>query len=408
VQTQESTLLGTPQYMAPEQATGQHSSVDERTDVFALGTIVYEMLTGKAAFSGANIPEVVFKVVYEEPSPLALAVPELPPGISEAVGRAMAKSADARFPTVSAFIEALTGQPLLQLRTSGIMPPEVGFATGSKHRNTGHDAFAQTMGSVDSGSVVPPLSAAATVSPQAATLPSSPGGPIGPAVPTVPAKPSTKQKQAATMRRSTVLIIGIALACAAGAAVAVYLVMRSPGQPAQPQQPVVTTGGDAAVAPATPDATVAAVAPATADAAVPAPADAGVATVPAPADAGTVAVASPPDAGTGKRPPLRTPDAGSAKDEPEDETVKKNIEEAEASLAGGQTDRAERLANMVINSADSKPRQRARAHLVQGIVKCTQQHDQEGGAIALRNLRGFGALQGKLIATCKRAGVELR
>jgi serine/threonine-protein kinase len=395
--------------MAPEQATGQHSAVDERTDVFALGVIVYEMLSGKPAFSGANIPEVVFKVVYEEPQPLVLAVPGLPQAIGGAVTRAMAKAADARFPTVSAFVEALTGQPLLQLRTSAIMPPEVGFAAGSKHRNTGHDAFAQTMGSVDSGLVVPPLSAAATVSPQAATLPSSPGGPVGPVVPTVPAKPSTKQKQAATMRRSTVLIIGVALACAAGAAVAVYLVMRSPGQPAQPQQPVVAAGGDAAVAPPAPDATQAAVVPPqVADAGVAAPADAGVAAVPAPADAGTVAVAPPPDAGTGRRTPPRAPDAGSAKDEPEDETVKKNIEDAEAALAGGQADRAERLANMVINSPDSKPRQRARAYLIQGIVKCTQQHDQEGGVIALRNLRSFGALQAKLIAACKRAGVELR
>ncbi|HET9989689.1 MAG TPA: serine/threonine-protein kinase, partial [Kofleriaceae bacterium] len=67
VKTQEATLLGTPQYMAPEQATGQHSNVDERTDVFALGTIVYEMVSGQPAFSGASIPEVVFKVVYEQP-----------------------------------------------------------------------------------------------------------------------------------------------------------------------------------------------------------------------------------------------------------------------------------------------------------------------------------------------------
>jgi hypothetical protein len=178
--------------------------------------------------------------------------------------------------------------------------------------------------------------------------------------------------------------------------------MRRPSPapaPAQPQQPALAGGGDAAVAPPAPDAAVAAVVP---------PQVAADASVPAPADAGVVAVTAPPDAGARKRPPPRAPEAGSARDEPEDETVKQNIEGAEASLAGGQTDRAERLANMVINSPDSRPRQRARAHLVQGIVKCTQQHDQEGGAIALRNLRGFGALQAKLIAACKRAGIELR
>ena len=70
VKTQETALLGTPQYMAPEQATGKHDSVDERTDIFALGAIVYEMVTGHPAFVGASIPEVVFKVVYEQPAPL--------------------------------------------------------------------------------------------------------------------------------------------------------------------------------------------------------------------------------------------------------------------------------------------------------------------------------------------------
>src|SRR5262245_61122557 len=98
VKTQESTLLGTPQYMAPEQATGQHSNVDERTDVFALGAIVYEMLVGEPAFSGASIPEVVFKVVYEEPQPLTARATGVPPGIAAAVARAMAKAATDRFP----------------------------------------------------------------------------------------------------------------------------------------------------------------------------------------------------------------------------------------------------------------------------------------------------------------------
>src|SRR5215831_18105254 len=96
VKTQDSALLGTPQYMAPEQATGQHTSVDERTDIFALGAIVYEMLAGHPAFSGASIPEVVFKVVYEQPAPLA--VPSLPPAVPAAVACAMAKPADERFP----------------------------------------------------------------------------------------------------------------------------------------------------------------------------------------------------------------------------------------------------------------------------------------------------------------------
>ena len=49
------TLLGTPQYMAPEQATGKHADVDARTDIFALGAIVYEMLSGQPAFTGESV-----------------------------------------------------------------------------------------------------------------------------------------------------------------------------------------------------------------------------------------------------------------------------------------------------------------------------------------------------------------
>ncbi|HUH04282.1 MAG TPA: serine/threonine-protein kinase, partial [Kofleriaceae bacterium] len=52
VKTNAATMLGTPQYMAPEQALGQHDNVDARTDVFALGAMVYEMLSGRPAFAG--------------------------------------------------------------------------------------------------------------------------------------------------------------------------------------------------------------------------------------------------------------------------------------------------------------------------------------------------------------------
>ncbi len=116
IKTQESTILGTPQYMAPEQATGAHDKVDARTDVFALGAMVYEMLSGTPAFAGQSVPEVVFKVVYEEPPPLAELAPHLTPAAVEAVNRALAKNQDDRFGSVSEFVEAMTGRPLVTLR----------------------------------------------------------------------------------------------------------------------------------------------------------------------------------------------------------------------------------------------------------------------------------------------------
>jgi eukaryotic-like serine/threonine-protein kinase len=406
VQTQESTLLGTPQYMAPEQATGQHALVDERTDVFALGAIVHEMLSGRPAFTGANIPEVVFKVVYEEPAALADGVPGLPPAVAAAVARAMAKSAADRFPSVGAFVEALTGQPLLQVRPGSLPPPEVGFAAGSRHRSTGHDAFAQTMGSVDQGTL--PMTAAVP-----AGTASPPPPPSSTARPTVPARGEDLAPRAHVVpmaaapadrpRPPRALIAGLALACAVGAAAVAYVVLRPPARPVYPTQPAAPAGAataDAALAslPA-PDAAQAATAlPAPPDAAqaATAPSDAAPAPAPAPRDAATLA----------GRP--RPPATGEPKgDEPEDPAAKQSLLDAEAALAGGQHERAERLANSVISSPDARPRQRAQAHMLRGIVKCAQE-DQEAAAIALRNVRGFRAYQGRLIAQCKRAGVELR
>ncbi len=112
VQTQDSILLGTPQYMSPEQASGKNAEIDQRTDVFALGAIAYEMLSGQPAFSGANLVAVVFRVVYE-PSPSLRAVePGLPESVVAAIDRALAKDPAARFPDVASFVSALTGQRL--------------------------------------------------------------------------------------------------------------------------------------------------------------------------------------------------------------------------------------------------------------------------------------------------------
>ncbi|MCB9560793.1 MAG: serine/threonine protein kinase, partial [Kofleriaceae bacterium] len=96
IKTQDTAILGTPQYMSPEQALGNHAAVDARTDVFALGAMVYEMLSGRPSFPGASIPEVVFKVVYEEPTSLGDLVPGLPPHVVAAVHRALAKKLEDR------------------------------------------------------------------------------------------------------------------------------------------------------------------------------------------------------------------------------------------------------------------------------------------------------------------------
>jgi serine/threonine-protein kinase len=106
--TQDSALMGTPQYMSPEQAMGQNSLVDARTDIFALGAITYEMLAGQPAFAGDSIASVVHAVVYAPSPPVRKLAPEVPAALAAAVDRALAKNPDDRFPDVAAFIKALT------------------------------------------------------------------------------------------------------------------------------------------------------------------------------------------------------------------------------------------------------------------------------------------------------------
>lgn len=79
VHTQGGILLGTPQYMAPEQATGKNGEVDPRTDIFAFGCLVYEMLARRLPFrDNGNLPELIYRIVYDPPEPLEALVPDLP------------------------------------------------------------------------------------------------------------------------------------------------------------------------------------------------------------------------------------------------------------------------------------------------------------------------------------------
>jgi serine/threonine protein kinase len=122
LQTQEDVLMGTPRYMSPEQAMGRNKEIDHRTDIFALGAMVYELLSGDSPFAGGTIAEVVYRVVHENPESLAVRVPDLPARAVAAVDRALAKNVKERFPDVASFIAELTGTPLQTLAGLGPDP----------------------------------------------------------------------------------------------------------------------------------------------------------------------------------------------------------------------------------------------------------------------------------------------
>ncbi|WP_375759135.1 serine/threonine-protein kinase [Corallococcus exercitus] len=115
LQTQEAVLIGTPQYMSPEQAQGQNSRIDARTDLFALGGIVFEMISGMTPFGGGSLAQIIYRVVHEPPVSLATLMPELPENVARAVARALEKKPENRHPDVASFIAELTGTTLQSL-----------------------------------------------------------------------------------------------------------------------------------------------------------------------------------------------------------------------------------------------------------------------------------------------------
>jgi serine/threonine protein kinase len=93
--------MGTPEYMAPEQAAGRPAN--ERCDVYAVGAILYEALTGVAPYSGENFMEILTKKATIDPVPVRKLRPELPAEISDLVSRAMARNPDDRPASMEAF-----------------------------------------------------------------------------------------------------------------------------------------------------------------------------------------------------------------------------------------------------------------------------------------------------------------
>jgi len=106
--TETGMSLGTPTYMSPEQAMGQRE-ITARSDIYALGAMTYEMLTGEPPFSGPTAQAIVAKVLTEEPRPLIPRRHTIPPEVEEAVLTALEKLPADRFDSVAEFARAIGG-----------------------------------------------------------------------------------------------------------------------------------------------------------------------------------------------------------------------------------------------------------------------------------------------------------
>ncbi len=101
------TVMGSARYMSPEQARGLE--VDERTDIWSLGVVLYEMLIGSAPFDGESTADTIAAVVYKEPEPLADLLPNIPPELNRIVRKSLQKDREERYQSVKDFALDIRG-----------------------------------------------------------------------------------------------------------------------------------------------------------------------------------------------------------------------------------------------------------------------------------------------------------
>ncbi|MEO6951492.1 MAG: protein kinase [Polyangia bacterium] len=143
-QTTPGVAMGTPEYMAPEQAAGK--DVDARADIYSVGAILYEMLSGAPPHEGDNVMEVLTKKATIVPASLLTIRPELPSALAELVERALAREPADRPESMRAMADELTG--MLEGRDLAVN------RRGGDRRNRGEGSIARTIAIAVAGAIV--------------------------------------------------------------------------------------------------------------------------------------------------------------------------------------------------------------------------------------------------------------
>jgi len=128
--TKTGMVLGTPSYMSPEQLAGK--KIEGRSDLFSLAVSLYQMLSGRLPFEGESMAQLMFKIASEPPTDILTVNPNVPPGLVQFLGRAMAKNPDERFQSGEEFAQALRAA----LGAAGAVPaPSAAAAAGKAGRS---------------------------------------------------------------------------------------------------------------------------------------------------------------------------------------------------------------------------------------------------------------------------------
>ncbi len=248
--TMTGAVIGTPRYMAPEQLRGEE--LDARVDIHAAGLLLYEMLTGRAAFDRENFAELMYQLVNTTPDIGPLEARGVPPEVSAIILRATAKNRDDRFLDARSMADALRVCLFGDVLTARKTPTTAGLRSII---DSGERVLQRTTGS--SPAIPEPVAevAAATPAPLAPVIPTPPAAPVPPRS----AEPTPKRAESA--RWPFVVVPGLVVA--AIIAVVAYRATTSravvPAPVVDAASPVTTTPAEAApVKPASAQKTVSA------------------------------------------------------------------------------------------------------------------------------------------------------
>jgi serine/threonine-protein kinase len=228
--TRTGTIFGTPFYMAPEQALG--NPVDARTDIYAMGVIMYECFAGSLPFQGESFMGILTQHITTEPEPVAQRAAKagraLPMGLAEIITRCMQKSPDQRFRTMDELVNALVGV-YRGIAGAGMSTYMEAFPVGASQ----HIPQPTPAPMMSGGHGIAPTMAATPSQPMNAQM--SPTPPVGMVHASQSGLYDPSGSVVTAPRKSKVgLIIAILVVLAAGGGIAAFVLMNKGDEPKQP------------------------------------------------------------------------------------------------------------------------------------------------------------------------------